>query len=126
MGQQFANIRALCRQIVIHNPTTLRCHQRRNRSCWMSLITSEIGRVQTPGLIVGTVQNEQVNGYPRVAWRRAGERNCPGEGHTGESAIRRAAGPGRCTGCRGRRSRSRREPESGSIPPRHVLRCPRA
>jgi len=41
----------------------------------MSASTSCTGRVRKPGLRLGTVQNEQVNGQPRVACTTRGTKN---------------------------------------------------
>src|SRR5687768_17936660 len=54
------------------NQTILRCHQCLKLSYEISRTTSETGRVLKPGLSVGTVQKEQVNGQPRVACNTRG------------------------------------------------------
>ena len=88
----------------------------------MSLITSATGRVRKPGLMVGTVQNEQVNGHPRVAWTTRWMKKCPQEGHIAESPIRRVAGLCRCIGCGVYPSRRHRGVESRPTPLRRALR----
>ena len=84
---------ALTVRLSSQNQTTFRCHQiaeaGRSRT---SRARPSTGRMRKPGLRVGTVQNEQVNGQPRVACTHAGTKKRSAEGRTAASASRRIGG----------------------------------